>query len=186
MIRPLLAIFLLVTPIAFRPLPAVRAEEPKDKQPPRQPREQPLDLKAYEKALFDLVNKERAKAKLSPLTINDKLTRAARRHTDNMAGQEKMSHVLDGKGPADRAKEAGYDYRKVSENLARAASEDPDTPVPSAEEIHKSWMASKKHRANILEAKFREVGLSVGRSKKGTYFYTMVFGVRTRQAGGPP
>jgi uncharacterized protein YkwD len=181
MIRSLLAIVLLAVPSA-----GLVAEDPGEKPPPQQPNQQVIDLKAYEKALIELVNKERAKSKLAQLTLNDKLALAAKRHTENMARQEKMAHVLDGKGPAQRAEDAGYDYRKVSENLARAASEDADTPAPSAEEIHKSWMASKNHRTNILEPKFREVGVCIMRSKKGTYFYTMVFGVRTKQAGGPP
>jgi uncharacterized protein YkwD len=132
-----------------------------------------------EKALVKLLNDTRAEAKLSKLKVNPLLCKVAKQHTLNMAKQEKMEHVLDGKGVAKRVTEAGYDYRKVGENLAMASGEE-DAPAPPPADVHKNWMDSKGHRANILEAKYTEVGVSMGRSAKGTFFYTMVFGVPRR------
>jgi len=136
-----------------------------------------------EKALVELTNKSRAEEKLPPLKINPLLCKVARQHTLNMARQEKMAHVLDGKGVAQRVTDAGYDYRKVGENLAKASGDAKAPPSPPAE-IHKKWMESKGHRANILEAKYTEVGISVAISEKGTYFYTMVFGVPRKKPEG--
>jgi uncharacterized protein YkwD len=85
-----------------------------------------------------------------------------------------MSHVLDGKSVKDRVTDAGYDYRLVAENLASAEGEAND-PAPPPADIHKNWMDSKSHRANILNDRFTEVGLSVVRSPKGTYYYVQVF-----------
>lgn len=135
---------------------------------------EPVKLSPDEKALFDLVNEERKKEKLPPLVLNATLTKVARQHTLNMAKHEKMAHVLDEKGSAKRVSEAGYDYMSVRENLA-AAEGKPDDPPPTPAEIHEMWMKSKGHRANILEVKVTEVGISMLQSKKGTWFATQVF-----------
>jgi uncharacterized protein YkwD len=166
MIRLLLAAALLAPSLA-----AALADEDGAR-----PKEGTVDLSADEKALVKLLNDTREKEKLSRLEVNPLLCKVARQHTQNMAKHEKMSHVLDGKGVAARVSDAGYDYRKVAENLAQAAG-DADSPAPPPADIHDHWMKSKSHRANIVEPKFTEVGVSMGRSKKGTYFYTMVFGV---------
>ena len=175
MTRSLLAVVVLILSLAV-----VRADDKKDKGPD----DKPTDAKALaarmaadEKALIELLNKTRAKEKLSILVLNPLLCKAAKQHTENMAKQEKMAHVLDGKGVKDRVIDAGYDYLKVGENLAMASSDDPDVPAPSPADIHKGWLESKKHYANIIDKKYTEVGVSIGRSKKGTYFYTMVFAV---------
>jgi uncharacterized protein YkwD len=138
-------------------------------------------LNADEKALVELTNKTRAEAKLSQLKINPLLCKVARQHTLNMAKQEKMSHELDGKKVAQRVTDAGYDYRKIGENLALSKPiEDPNAPAPPPADIHKKWMDSKGHRANILEPKFTEIGISMCLSAKGTYYYTVVFGVQRK------
>lgn len=136
-----------------------------------------VKLSADEKALLELLNKERKKEKLPELTVNPLLTKAARQHSENMAKQEKMSHELDGKGVGARVTDAGYDYRSVGENLAKSEPEGEDSPPSQPADIHKMWMDSKGHRANILSPKYREIGLSVVKSKKGTYYYTQVFAV---------
>lgn len=136
-----------------------------------------VKLTAAEKAIFEKLNEERQKAKLPLLKLHPLLQKAAKQHTENMARQDKLSHDLDDKGVGQRVTETGYEYRIVGENLAKAEAEgDSDPPAPSAAEIHKMWMESKGHRANILNEKYEEVGISIARSKKGTYYYTQVFG----------
>jgi uncharacterized protein YkwD len=137
-------------------------------------KEPAVKLSADEKALFELLNEARKKEKLPPLALNATLCKAARAHSENMAKQEKMEHVLDGKKPGQRVNAAGYDYRAVGENLAKAEG-DADAPAAPPADIHKGWMDSKTHKANILNPKFTEVGLAMARSKKGTYYYTQVF-----------
>ncbi|MFO0927547.1 MAG: CAP domain-containing protein [Gemmataceae bacterium] len=136
--------------------------------------ERPVKLSADEKALVDLANQERKKEKLPALTVNPVLCQVARRHTENMARQERLSHQLDGKSVGGRVDEAGYDYRVVRENLARADGE-PDDPPPTPAELHARWMESAGHRGNILHPRVSEIGLSILRSKKGVYFVTQVF-----------
>jgi uncharacterized protein YkwD len=157
MIRSLLALILL-------PLCALAGDEKKDKSPP-------VKLSADEKALLDLVNKARADKKLPPLKVHALLCRVAGQHCQNMARQEKMEHVLDGKGPLERVGDAGYDYRLAGENIAHTTD---DKPMPAT--IRKWWMDSRPHRENILRPAFTDVGVSIQRSKKGIWYYTAVFG----------
>jgi uncharacterized protein YkwD len=132
-------------------------------------------LSADEKTLLELLNKEREKEKLPKLTVNAQLMKAARAHSENMAKQEKMAHELDGKNVGERVTDAGYEWRAVAENVAKAGAETGDPPAPPAADIHKGWMESKGHKDNILGEKYREVGISMVKSKKGTYYYTQVF-----------
>lgn len=127
-----------------------------------------------EQKLLDAANASRTKERLVKLTADRTLSRIALSHAENMARQEKMDHVLDGKGVAKRTTEGGYDYRVVGENLARAPG-DKDAPPPAPADIHEHWMKSEKHRANLLNPKFRHLGLAVVQSAKGTYYYCQVF-----------
>ena len=70
-----------------------------------------------EKTILELTNKARAEKNLPPLTVNPLLTAAAKAHSANMAKKGEMNHVLDGKNPADRVKEAGYRYSWTGENI---------------------------------------------------------------------
>jgi uncharacterized protein YkwD len=135
-----------------------------------------VKLSGDEKALIELANKARAEAKLSQLKINPLLCKVAKQHSQNMAKQEKMEHVLDGKRPAQRVSDAGYDYRKVGENLAKSSG-DANAPASPPADIHQKWMDSKGHRANILEPKYTEIGISICVSPNGSYYYTVLYAV---------
>ncbi|MGL4551918.1 MAG: CAP domain-containing protein [Gemmataceae bacterium] len=128
-----------------------------------------------EQKLFDAANESRAKETIDKLRVERTLCAIARKHAENMARQEKMDHVLDGKGVAKRTIEGGYDYRAVGENLAKASGPDPDSPPPTPAEIHDQWMKSDGHRANLMNPKFKQIGLAVVKSEKGTYYYCQVF-----------
>jgi uncharacterized protein YkwD len=123
-----------------------------------------------EQTLLELLNKERDKEKLPPLRPQSLLFKAARGHSANMAKQEKLEHVLDGKTPGQRVLAAGYDYGKVSENIA--VSDSDKAPLPM---IVKSWMESKTHRDNLLSDKVTETGLGIAKSEKGGVYYTQLF-----------
>ncbi len=60
-----------------------------------------------------------------------------------MAAQNTLSHQLPGEpGMADRASQAGARFSSLAENVAEG---------PSAESIHRQWMNSPPHRANLLD-----------------------------------
>src|SRR5262245_31636566 len=131
------------------------------------PKKKPKDkskLSAIEQEIVNRVNAERKKEDLPPLKLSPLLTKAARDHSANMASQGKMDHVLDGKNPLDRVRAAGYRPRGVGENIGEGA--------PSAAKMMAWWMNSKLHRGNILNSKFKEIGVGVVRDERGRAFYT--------------
>jgi len=142
-------------------LPIVDAREKPGEKPE-------LKLSKDEQAIVDLTNAERKAAKLPALTANPQLMAAARSHALNMAKQEKLSHKLDDKEPADRVKDAGYDFGYVGENIAW----NQDTP----KEVLADWMKSKPHKENILNAEYTEIGVAVEKNKKGERYWVQVFG----------
>lgn len=122
-----------------------------------------------ESKLLELTNQERKKKELPPLRSSPQLFQLARRHSENMAKQGKMEHVLDGKTPFDRMRDAEYKFLRGGENIAAC---DAKVALP---EIMKAWMESKAHRDNILGPDFTDIGLGLARDKDGQIFYTQVF-----------
>jgi uncharacterized protein YkwD len=116
--------------------------------------------------VVELVNSERGKAGCAPLKVNEKLTRAAQAHSQDMADHRNMSHTgSDGSGPGDRLKRAGYTWRTYGENVAYGYR----TP----ESVMNGWMSSPGHKRNILNCAFEEIG--VGLAQPGNY-WTQNFG----------
>jgi uncharacterized protein YkwD len=132
------------------------------------------DFEKAREEILKLTNEARAKEKLPPLKMNPLLTKIANAHSANMAKQQKMEHVLDGKKPAQRVEEGGYDYSDTAENLAYSE----DLSVP---EVFEGWMKSKVHRENILGEPYRELGVGLARSAKGDVYYTQVFGTQQKK-----
>jgi uncharacterized protein YkwD len=138
-----------------------------------------FEMSKDEQTLLELLNKERAKAKLPPLSPHPLLFKTARAHSANMAKQRKLEHILDGKKPPHRVLAAGYDYGKLSENIA--VSEGPGIPLSR---IVKLWMESKIHRENLLDDKVTETGLGIAGNDKGETYYTQEF-ARPRKVNKP-
>jgi uncharacterized protein YkwD len=131
--------------------------------------EDKFQLAKQEQELVDLTNKERAKKNLPPLKVDPALTKAARQHSANMAKQEKMEHILDGKRPEQRAEAAGYRLGWVGENIA--AGEQWTLPG-----LMSDWMGSKPHRENILSKRYTEIGVGMAKTAKNEWYYTLLFG----------
>lgn len=106
-----------------------------------------------ENAMLDLINKDRAKANLSPLTLDYNLRIAARLHSIDMAKNGYFSHVdLAGRTPADRMIEGGVTFWMAGENIALA---------PNYELAEIGFMNSPKHRDNILDPRFGRIGIGI-------------------------
>jgi uncharacterized protein YkwD len=133
----------------------------------------PATLGATESRIFRLVNGERRRQGLPDLVYNPQLDRMARIQAGNMARFQKMAHVIpESTLPTltDRARETGYPYARLAENVALG--------YPNAETVVQGWMASKGHRANILQRDVGETGIAVARSSAGGLYYCQVFGRR--------
>lgn len=104
--------------------------------------------------VIELTNIDRQRAKLSLLETNDTLTRAAEMKAADMAAKGYFSHTSpEGTSPWHWFDQAGYAYRYAGENLA--------IRFTNAEEEQQAWMNSSSHRANILNAKYHEIGVAV-------------------------
>lgn len=114
-------------------------------------------------AVVELTNAERAKAGCQPLTVDERLTAAARLHSQDMVAQGYFDHTsLDGRSPWDRAKAQGYP-NPSGENIAAGQ--------PDAEAVVQAWMDSPGHRENILNCDFREIGVG-----EVDHVWTQLFG----------
>ncbi len=106
-------------------------------------------------------NRQRAaNGSLPALTFNAQLAAAAQAKVDDMFARQYFAHESpSGAGPSDLADAAGYEYLMVGENLALGNFADDATLV-------QAWMDSPGHRANILNARYTEIGVAV---KRGVY-----------------
>lgn len=132
------------------------------------------DLAKVRAGMLATVNAERRKAGVPPLTANARLDQAAQRHAEDMLARDFFAHESpDGKTVRQRAKEAGYDWRAIGENIAEGQI--------SVAEVMKTWMNSPGHRRNILDRDFKELGtgLALGRSGNGWRVkWVQAFGTR--------
>ena len=116
---------------------------------------------APEQTLLQLANRERAARGLAPLKWSATLADAAHQHAIRMAQRNTLSHQLPGEpGLADRASRAGARFSSLAENVAEG---------PSTEFIHRQWMNSAPHRANLLDPQLDSVGIAAA-DRNGTLF----------------
>ena len=108
-------------------------------------------------AILCLINAERARHGAPPLTENAQLQVAAENQSLDMATRKFFEHRNpDGVEPAARIVHAGYPPILIGENLAWGEHWR-STPT----EIMKGWMGSPGHRDNMLESRYREIGIGL-------------------------
>lgn len=114
------------------------------------------ELKIDEKAegeMFRLVNEERRKLGTPELNWNPEMVAVARDHASDMWQKKYFGHVSpEGKDVGDRLTKAGISYDIAGENLALA---------PTVKTAMTGLMNSEGHRANMLDTKFKKVGIGV-------------------------
>jgi uncharacterized protein YkwD len=131
-----------------------------------------------------LLNKKRREHGLRRLRGNGRLHHAAGRHTVDMARRHYFSHTsISGASFLDRIRRTGYLSRasswSVGENIAWGTGE-----LSTPRSIVRAWMRSPGHRANILNGRFREIGVGISFSSpvhssvRPAATYTTDFGVR--------
>ena len=120
---------------------------------------------SYAYQVIELVNDERAKYGLSPLSADSTLMEAAQQRA--VETTESFSHTRpNGTKFSTVLAEYGVSYRTAGENIAYGQK----TP----QQVVNSWMNSSGHRANILNASYTKIG--VGCYKKGnTYYWSQLF-----------
>lgn len=104
-------------------------------------------------------NSSRASYGLRAYAVRSDLTAVARRQAYRMASQRRMYH-----NPNLGSEVSGW--QAVGENVGRGWD------VAS---IHRAFMSSSSHRANILSTRFTEIGVGVARASNGEIFVSEVF-----------
>lgn len=107
-----------------------------------------------------LTNKERAdNGALPELKENDKLDLSAEIKLQDMFAKQYFEHISPiGVGVGDLGSKVSYEYITIGENLALGDFKDDKALIDA-------WMASSGHRANILNKKYTEIGIAVGKGK---------------------
>ncbi|MEK7168531.1 MAG: CAP domain-containing protein [Patescibacteria group bacterium] len=104
--------------------------------------------------VVNLTNQKRSEAGLSALSLNQELSAAAYTKGRDMIDKDYWAHVApDGTQPWKFFNDFGYKYKYAGENLARDFS--------SASAAVDAWMNSPTHKDNILNPKYKEIGIGV-------------------------
>lgn len=121
---------------------------------------------AFIRQVVTLVNEERAKEGLSPLTVDTKVQAAAMVRAQEC--EQLFSHTRpNGSSFATALKEQNVSYRSAGENIAWGQR----TP----QEVVNAWMNSSGHRANIMNPNFTTIGVGYYENVKGTDYWCQLF-----------
>ena len=139
-------------------------------------------------ATLCLLNVERRSHGLCRLSANRQLAKAARRFSSRMVRERFFGHVSPAGSTLTSRVRDGTSYLRggvrrwsLGENLAWGAGE-----RATPRNIVRAWMRSPGHRANILDGRFRHVGIGVvvgapaDARGQAAATYTTDFGFRTR------
>ncbi len=115
----------------------------------------------FECQVLDLVNQRRAAGAscggapyppVGPVAKHGILTTSARAHAKDMGDKGYFSHTnLQGESPFVRMKKAGYSGSTMGENIAAGQ------PTPAS--VVDGWMKSSGHCKNIMNGKFKQLGV---------------------------
>jgi uncharacterized protein YkwD/uncharacterized membrane protein required for colicin V production len=106
-----------------------------------------------ETQMLTLLNRARAENGLELVTVDPTIRDVARAYSTTMFQQGFFAHIdQSGATPFDRMRVGGAAFRAAGENLALA---------PTVQIAHDGLMSSPGHRANILNPRFRRVGIGV-------------------------
>ena len=159
--------------------PEVRPEQKPEQKPEEKPEQKPeekpeqdagdssdTNVHPYIQQVVNLVNAERAKEGLAPLTINTKVQAAAQVRAKEC--EQSFSHTRpNGTSFATALKEQNVSYRSAGENIAWGQR--------SPQEVVNAWMNSSGHRANIMNANFTTIGVGYYQNTKGTNYWCQLF-----------
>jgi uncharacterized protein YkwD len=122
-----------------------------------------VSKKTVKQTTLCLLNKQRRAHGRRPLKSNKRLARAARKHARDMVDHNYFSHTTPtGVSFVDRIMRQDYvnpgQGWTLGENIAWGSYQ-----LATPKSIVRSWMHSLGHRANILNPKFREIGIGIVR-----------------------
>ncbi len=123
--------------------------------------------------VLEQTNIQRKNNGIAPLILNAKLNSAAAIRAKDMFDNQYFAHESpDGKNAEYAVSYVGYEYIMIGENLALGNFKDD-------QELVQAWMNSPGHRANLLNPKFQDIGISVLKGNyegKSTWIAVQIFG----------
>ena len=113
-----------------------------------------------------LVNEERVKAGLNPVTLNKEVASAALIRAKEI--EVSFSHTrTDGRMFGSVLTDNGIRFNRAGENIAWGQT--------SPEQVMEAWMNSEGHRANILNPNFTEIGVGHYQNSNGRNYWVQLF-----------
>lgn len=104
--------------------------------------------------VIEITNSERLNAGLEIVRPNEELNQAALAKAADMFANNYWAHVSPkGTEPWSFISSSGYKYQHAGENLARDFSNPRD--------IVAAWMASPTHKKNLLDTRYKDIGIAV-------------------------
>lgn len=121
---------------------------------------------SFAQQILTLVNKERAKAGLKEVILDENLEKAAAVRAREI--ERTFSHTRpDGSSFSTVLKDMGVTYKGAGENIAWGQK--------SPQEVMEGWMNSPGHRANILNPQFTKLGVGHYQNSRGTNYWVQLF-----------
>ena len=106
------------------------------------------------KKIIELTNNQRQNASAGIVKENAMLDAAAQAKVNDMFANNYWAHVSPkGTEPWYFVSNAGYNYQHAGENLARDFSNPKD--------VVNAWMASPSHKKNLLDRRYKDIGVAV-------------------------
>jgi uncharacterized protein YkwD len=120
---------------------------------------------SYESTLISLINQERTRLGIAPMTTSSQLTAAARQHSRDMACNDFFSHTgSDGSSPFDRIASSGFSFTAAAENIYAGSGS-----YNSPQQAFNGWMNSSGHRTNMLNPTYTHIGVGYIYNASSTY-----------------
>jgi len=161
-----LLVFAAPTPASAGDTPAAAARAVID--PARVAQSEPVPVARLMSQVVTMTNQRRNANGCDQLDVDQELIVASERQSGYMAVTHRFSHIgWGGSTFVTRARLAGY-RQPAGENIAWGYA--------TALQVMDAWMASPRHRTNILNCDTKSIGTGVRYSDDGTPYYTQVFG----------
>lgn len=126
------------------------------------------DYAAFEDNIFRRVNDIRVQHQLPSFKSDRQLSQLAIIKAQDMIKRGYFEHESPHYGhPWDMAALFDYEYTSYGENIARN--------LTTAKDTVDAWMASPKHRANILKPTYTHLGVGVQKTKNGNFYIVQQF-----------
>lgn len=137
----------------------------------------PADTGAAAIAILAGINGLRQQAGVAPLSRDPALDQAAQRFATFMAESGRYGHDADGRRAGDRAKAAGYESCRLSENIGTIKRGQGLSTPELTRYFVEGWRDSRPHRAALLAGSAMDTGIAVAKAPDAkSYYAVQLFG----------